>query len=348
MEDISPLDLVAADPRPTCVIDLRDAAPSIYARNKALREKPQLLADALYNDNSHGDEADQHGARAKLRAWVSDTSQGAMEVTFIESLDGCQIYGYTVARRWRIVQWQITDRGVNHSAHEVARAVDDTPLAPLSARELPQQEVLEDDLADRIDATEKLASMAAVIEMIDVGFYEFDMQGKLIQGNDAFYKLSGHPRVASRSDLPPLSFADCLFDEDKETIFSHWAQLTQGIAATFEMRWKRPAGSTARGGSGLEESEAQWVSAACVPTRSKDGVVTSISGCITDINAQKRSQRDALQRAEVLERAYASEKRFVRFCESTNVGIVIVDTNFQVSLFSHDDMSLRQMLDVDV
>ena len=83
--------------------------------------------------------------------------------------------------------------------------------------------------------------------------------------------------------------------------------------------------------NGEEDLEGQWVLAACVPTRDEYGEVTSVSGCLTDIAAQKRSEQDALRRAEALERARASEQRFSRFAEFANVAIWIMDTNQQVS-----------------
>ncbi|KAF2769491.1 hypothetical protein EJ03DRAFT_272170 [Teratosphaeria nubilosa] len=159
------------------------------------------------------------------------------------------------------------------------------------------------------------------MEMVDVGFYEYDMTGRLVQGNNAFYKLSGHPKVDDRSGLPELSFSDQVFPEDRDLVHSQWVALTEGRPVTFEMRWKRHAHSRP---DGEEDLEGQWVLAACVPTRNKQGEIFSVTGCITDISDQKRHQKQ-------LERAYASERRFGRFCEFANVAIVICDTTLQVT-----------------
>lgn len=184
---------------------------------------------------------------------------------------------------------------------------------------------LKDALADRDDVTEKLASTLAMMEMVDVGMFEYNMDGKLVQANKAFYKLSGHPRDATAREY---AWTDCIFDEDSEALFAHWNLLLQGTATNFEMRWKRPAISMH---DGLEDLEGQWVLAACVPTRNVEGHVMTVSGCITDIAAQKRSQKDALERAEALERAQASENRFSRFAELANVAIYIFGLDQKVS-----------------
>ena len=66
-----------------------------------------------------------------------------------------------------------------------------------------------------------------------------------------------------------------------------------------------------------ENPEGQWVTAACVPTTRAGNVVT-VSGCVTDISAQKRSHSDAVKKAEALERAAASELRFSDFVKHSN------------------------------
>ena len=93
------------------------------------------------------------------------------------------------------------------------------------------------------------------------------------------------------------------------------------------MRWKRPAESMS---DGREDMEGQWVLAACLPIMNEAGEVTSVTGCITDIAAQKRSESDALKRVEALERAQASDKQFTRFAETALVGIYILDPKGKV------------------
>lgn len=531
MDSVSSLDSLNADPRPSCVIDLRrrerDTEPYVEFINKALQEQKHLLL-ALQNQ-----EGNHPGVKATLWAWTSDGSENAGESAYFESIDGYNVYGFTIKRRWRVVQWQRTQGSVDHSEGQVgngplrqgtrvvplmnektAHKQEQDPvtlirglsslfersvgcrdtesfwtqlvaalMAPahgclfafvyslprhsstqsaeypgqgssseyhmasaqgceaaglalprninlatsnscfasvclraqtlvepldLEKRELEsfqngdnayhhsldpsnvkavlcpviirgekvatgfivvgvesgvassqlsrswlmcvatfasvrvqsitnaeqatiatgahesKSRVLQDALADRNDVTEKLASTLSMIEMVDVGMFDYDTNGVLLHANEAFYKLSGHPKGPAATSY---SWTDCVFPEDKEMTFMQWDKLSNGVASTFEMRWKRPAAHML---GGEEDLEGQWVLAACVPTKNEAGEVTTISGCITDIAAQKRSESDARNQAEALKRAHASEKRFTRFAEAAPVGIYIVDIEGKV------------------
>jgi len=59
----------------------------------------------------------------------------------------------------------------------------------------------------------------------------------------------------------------------------------------------------------------------------KDGEVISITGLMYDISAAKRSTRDALKRAEALEKAKASEERLRLFAQFAPMGIYTYGAN---------------------
>ncbi|KAK6396074.1 hypothetical protein LTR65_010184 [Meristemomyces frigidus] len=210
-------------------------------------------------------------------------------------------------------------------ASERVQAIMNAEEAMIATGEYESKsKVLENALADRNDVTEKLASTLAMIEMVDVGIFDFDTSGVLLHANEAYYRLSGHPKGDAAKGY---SWADCVFPEDQEMTFTQWGLLSQGVATNFEMRWKRPMASTF---DGKEDTEGQWVLAACVPTKNEAGEVIAIAGCIMDLAAQKRSQNDALKRAEALERAQASEERFTRFAESAPIGIYILGLDLKL------------------
>lgn len=117
-----------------------------------------------------------------------------------------------------------------------------------------------------------------------------------------------------------FKFSQCIHPDDYERVMGVWNDLVSGHAINFEMRWKAPQKVSTTG-----EDPGQWVLAACVPVTDEQGKVTSLYGCITDIDPQKRSENETLKRAEALERARASEHRFVRFTESATTAIYIVD-----------------------
>ncbi|EME43841.1 hypothetical protein DOTSEDRAFT_130539 [Dothistroma septosporum NZE10] len=169
-----------------------------------------------------------------------------------------------------------------------------------------------------------------MMEMVDVGIWEYDTKGKLVYGNEAYFNLSGHPRDSKREEM---TWQDAVFPEDNEWLTSQWTEMATGNSLTFPMRWKRPTSSMP---DGKEDVHGQWVLAACVPTLNEQGQVNSVSGCLTDIAAQKRSEQDALKKAEALERAAASEKRFSNFAEQSNVAIWILNLDHQMEYCNHE------------
>lgn len=132
---------------------------------------------------------------------------------------------------------------------------------------------------------------------------------------DAYYNLSGIPK-----DVDPAlkSVTHHTHEEDVSLIREQWGKLLAGNSTNFEMRFKQlPQTSVA--------DHERWVLAACMPVLDAQGKVTTVYGCLTDIAAQKRSQIEQQRRAEALERARASELRFVRFTEDAAVPIYICD-----------------------
>lgn len=113
----------------------------------------------------------------------------------------------------------------------------------------------------------------------------------------------------------------CVHDDDRERVLLGWESLRRLEPVSYEMRWK----SRDRDHSQDPTLDEFWVLAVCVPVTDENGVLTSISGCTTNICAQKRSERDKNTRIEALERARISEERFSSFAETAPVGIWTAD-----------------------
>jgi PAS domain S-box-containing protein len=131
---------------------------------------------------------------------------------------------------------------------------------------------------------------------------------------------------------------DLVYPPDIPLVMAQWNTLLQGNSVTFEMRWKAPK----REKSGEddeeeeeEEEESQWVLSSCVPVLDDEGNLTSIAGNTIDISSQKHVQREALLRAEALERARASEQKFARFAELAPVAIYIFDLKKGMQYCNH-------------
>ncbi|KAF2029760.1 hypothetical protein EK21DRAFT_100980 [Setomelanomma holmii] len=135
-----------------------------------------------------------------------------------------------------------------------------------------------------------------MMEMSDVGVFEYNATGKLLHANEAWYRLSSHPR-----DLPAhvqFSFMDLVYPEDQALVLSMWNTLAQGSPVTFEMRWK-PRDAT--------NDAAQWVLSACVPIFDDDRKLIKV----------------AQARVDALEQARVSELKFARFAQLSPTAIYI-------------------------
>lgn len=143
--------------------------------------------------------------------------------------------------------------------------------------------------------TTKFEWLQKVVQFSDVGVFSLDPSGRLIEANDSWYAYSNHPRLDSGLVSPTLSFMDYVYEDDREIVLSEWNKMTEGTSVAFEMRWKAAPGS----------QDPIWVLAACVPLI-QDGEVISLSGCTTNISAQKnfqtRIQTESIARADINER----------------------------------------------
>ena len=168
------------------------------------------------------------------------------------------------------------------------------------------------DSLPRNNLTARWEGLQTMMEMSDVGVFEYNTEGKLIHANEAWYRLSSHPQ-----NLPAhveYSFMDLVHPDDQALVMSMWNTLASGNPVTFEMRWKAAPGT---------DDAAQWVLSACVPVFDEEGTLISIAGNTIDIMAQKKSQEIAQARLEALERARISEQKFARFATLSPTAIYI-------------------------
>lgn len=209
----------------------------------------------------------------------------------------------------REVQKCITDfafRIVCAEAKEVEKQVTSDRAREIA--EIRERELLLREKETKI-ANTKMTSVLAMAETIDVGFFDYLPTGELIQGNNAFYELSGYPKDPELNKQ--YTFLDYCLPEDAEMVFEKWNWLMTGKPVTFEMRWKN---NTPTG---------QWVQAACTPVFDDTGNIISIAGCTTDISAQKLAEENASKKAEALEQVRLSQARLLQFTDNAPIGIVI-------------------------
>jgi len=195
-------------------------------------------------------------------------------------------------------------------------------------------------------ASSKLQRILHIVEKLDVGIYEFDTSGRLLQANESYFKLSGHPRGVNAAGG---SWLDCMYEEDLPQAHKNWEMLLAGESINFEIRFKKRATSPSSEQSHFESEEPEepfvWVLCACTPVMDPvTGQLASISGCLTNISAAKRSQNDILKRTEALERARASEQRFLRFTEFAACPVCIHKPDLSVSDFIYPEPVRKTLL----
>lgn len=190
-------------------------------------------------------------------------------------------------------------------------------MIPISNTPRPSQPPLPVSTSKNIDlgnlqreasmADAQLKSLRRMMDMSDVGVFEYDLTGTLIRGNESWYKLSNHPRdMIAHQDF---SFMELVYPEDAAFVISQWNTLVQKEPVTFEMRWKAPPRPSPTNPEVLEDF--QWVLSACVPVLDDAGELVSIAGNTIDISAQKRMQEVQRRRVEEAMEAKRQAQNFI-------------------------------------
>lgn len=297
-EDLPTPDLVQfldADPTPTFLIPIDPTKPVVFhvlisnGAFKAISDLESLLCE--------------HSSSAlQFRSWAQSAANWRKSYAF----EGRSWTAFTIQGRWKVIR-----------AGERMRSTSDGHVSARTTSPSPEDNARR--LRDARSMDVRLESLQTMMEMSDVGVFEYDPSGILIRANESWYNLSLHPRVSKmQSDF---SFMGLVYPPDIPLVISQWNKLSQGIPVTFEMRWKAPK----REESGETEDGFKWVLSACVPVMDDSGSLVSIAGNTIDISAQKSIQQEAVKRAEALECARASERKFARFAELAPVAIYIFD-----------------------
>jgi PAS domain-containing protein len=121
-----------------------------------------------------------------------------------------------------------------------------------------------------------------------------------------------------------ILLSDLCKPEDMALLKLQWQSLITGRPTAMSMRFRDIGGD-----------EGKWVQVACVPVLNDSSEVISVTGCITDINAQKKVEQETVKRAEALEKLHLSEARLLNFIANAPLGIAIFDQN-KFPLFVND------------
>ncbi|KAJ4363008.1 hypothetical protein N0V83_010126 [Neocucurbitaria cava] len=314
------LDTLEADPTPTFIIRISSEVLDfeILFRNEAFRTS--LLQSSVLAEDRHA---------LLFRSWAQALGDFKPRYEFADRIWAAEIAGTTGG--WKLIRGTeiISEDQEIHSNNGIKQEEEENNVSLKTERtpayQRSKQELIEHLKRDRpillqsiprTNLSARWESIQTMMEMSDVGVFEYNTEGKLLHANEAWYRLSSHPKdLPSHSDF---SFMDLVYPEDQAIVMSMWNKLTQGHPVTFEMRWKPRPGTN---------DTAQWVLSACVPVFDDEENLISIAGNIIDINGQKKTTEAAQARVEALERARLSELKFARFAHLSPTAIYILVPN---------------------
>ena len=193
------------------------------------------------------------------------------------------------------------------------------------------QAMLKEKLADQIkEANESIQMFEAVAEFVPVGMCFGDVQGNITFANDAWYKITGYPRI---SPIKNQDFLSCVKEEDRQKITTEYEKLKTANNVEFEFRVKsqsnlnftpplaRNSPSFEKAGLDfvpIDETRERHVVATAKAERASDGSIIRILTCLTDVTAHKQAAEEAVRRA------YQAEN-LKRMAEFATVGMYDMD-----------------------
>ncbi|KAJ4322981.1 hypothetical protein N0V94_002136 [Neodidymelliopsis sp. IMI 364377] len=126
--------------------------------------------------------------------------------------------------------------------------------------------------------------MRRMTELSPLGMYLFSPEGLLLEGNERYFEMTGHPREGYRE----FAFLDAIAEESKATCQEMWDELINTKrTCTRELLLNNPHTQPRElSGNPID----YWVLSSSSPELGPDGEILSIMGSITDISQIKWAQ----------------------------------------------------------
>ncbi|RDI89002.1 hypothetical protein Vi05172_g1648 [Venturia inaequalis] len=269
------------DPHPTFIIPIDSHRPISFRLRFANRA---FLRHEHWQTRIAADDA----ASAAFRAWA----QALAHWRDVWDYEDCSWSAFTLHSKWKVIRML---------------PGSERPRISRQPSSEPKQKDVWDLQREASLADAQLKSLRCMMEMSDVGVFEYDLTGTLMRGSESWYKLSNHPRdLTAHQDF---SFVDLVYPADVSLVISRWNKLLQKEPVTFEMRWKAPPRPSPTNPEIMEDF--QWVLSACVPILDDAGELISIAGNTIDISAQKRIQEVQGRRIEEALEAKRQAQNFI-------------------------------------
>jgi PAS domain S-box-containing protein len=137
------------------------------------------------------------------------------------------------------------------------------------------------------DLTESETRMASISELLPVGIFQTDLDGRCTYVNEGAARITG----MSAGDTIGDGWMRGLYPEDLDAVLEGWQQATlEGRDFKSEYRFRRPDGVTV------------WVVGQILALKDEDGDVVGHVGAITDISDRKRAEQSLEYARTELER----------------------------------------------
>ncbi|KAF1849517.1 putative histidine kinase HHK16p [Cucurbitaria berberidis CBS 394.84] len=147
--------------------------------------------------------------------------------------------------------------------------------------------------------------MRRMTELSPLGMYLFDPEGRLLEANDRYYEMTGHPREVEFE----LSFLTTVADESVSVARDMWDEMMSTFkASTREIQLNNPKAQP-RDLSG--EPIEYWVLASSIPEIGLGGELVSIMGSIADISQIKWAQGIQERRIREAEETKRQQNEFI-------------------------------------
>ncbi|CAO2651809.1 Nn.00g000920.m01.CDS01 [Neocucurbitaria sp. VM-36] len=147
--------------------------------------------------------------------------------------------------------------------------------------------------------------MRRMTELSPLGMYLFDTEGRLLEANDRFYEMTGHPRESDEE----LSFLKLVTDESRDTTQGMWNEIMTTLKpATRELQLSNSkAQPLDLNGEPIE----YWVLATSQPEIGLEGEIISVMGSIADISQIKWAQGLQEHRIREAEETKRQQNEFI-------------------------------------
>lgn len=149
----------------------------------------------------------------------------------------------------------------------------------------------------RAQQAENLKRMA---EFATVGMYDMDLEGRLLGANNVFYEICGIGKIADpeASGVYIKPFDQCVVTEDLDVFKGAISRLvSEGKVQSAELRFKKDW-SIEDEDRGIRVVTPRWTAATFMPVRNAEGLISSFTGCLSDVSLQKWQLERERQRKE--------------------------------------------------